>query len=141
MKKLLVLPVLLSAVLVACAVGLAQEATPYADSSSVFSQLDKNSNGTTTQLIMHAPAGDVLAMYVGRAPRQMYTKQDELLIVVSGHGTANVGYPAYELKPGSVLSIPRNSAFQITANGRSLIKAYLIATPYDNPGNKRVLEP
>jgi mannose-6-phosphate isomerase-like protein (cupin superfamily) len=92
-------------------------------------------------MIMHAAAGDVLAVYIGRAPRQVYTKQDELLIVLSGHGTANVGYPSYDLKPGSVLSIPRNTAFQITASGRSPIKAYVIATPHDDPNNKRVLEP
>jgi mannose-6-phosphate isomerase-like protein (cupin superfamily) len=90
---------------------------------------------------MHAPAGDVLAVYIGRAPRQVYTKQDELLIVLSGHGTANVGYPSYDLQPGSVLSIARNTAFQITATGNSPIKAYLIASPHDNPNNKRVLEP
>ncbi|HLI95420.1 MAG TPA: hypothetical protein VKT72_04935 [Candidatus Baltobacteraceae bacterium] len=141
MRKLLAFPAALSALLLGCAVGLAQDASPYADSSAVFSQLAQDANGTTSQLVMHAPAGDVLAVYIGRAPRQVYTKQDELLIVLSGHGTANVGYPSYDLKPGSVLSIARNTAFQISATGRSPIKGYLIATPQDDPSNKRVLEP
>ncbi len=91
-------------------------------------------------MIMHAPAGDVLATYIGHAPHQVYSKQDELLIVVSGHGTANVGYPSFDVKPGSVLSIPRNTAFEISATGSAPIKAYVIATPYDDPNNKRILE-
>jgi mannose-6-phosphate isomerase-like protein (cupin superfamily) len=98
-------------------------------------------NGMVSQPVMHAPAGDVLAVYVGRAPRQVYSRQDMLFFVISGHGTANVGYPAYDLKPGSVLSIPRNTAFQITATGRAPIKAYLLASPGDNPNDKKVLNP
>lgn len=141
MRKVLALPVALSALLLACAVGLAQDATPYADSSAAFAQLQQDRTGMTSQLVMHAPAGDVLAVYIGRTSKQLYTKQDELLIVLSGHGTASVGYPSYDLKPGSVLSIARNTAFQITASGKAPIKAYLIATPYDDPSNKRVLEP
>jgi mannose-6-phosphate isomerase-like protein (cupin superfamily) len=140
MNKLTTLGLVMSTIVLAYAAGRAQEAGPYADASSAFSQIQSNSNGTVTQPIMHAPAGDVLAVYIGRAPRQVYSKQDELLFVISGHGTANVGYPSYDLKPGSVLSIPRNTAFQITATGAP-IKAYLVATPGDDPNNKRVLEP
>jgi mannose-6-phosphate isomerase-like protein (cupin superfamily) len=141
MRKMLALPAALSALLLACAVGLAQDASPYADSSAVFSQMQKDPSGTISQLIMHAPAGDVMAVYIGRTSRAMYTKQDELLIVLSGHGTANVGYPSYDLKPGSIVSIQRNTAFQIKATGTAPIKGYLIATPYDDPNNRRVLEP
>src|SRR5579875_2675095 len=100
MRKVLALPVALSALLLACAVGLAQDATPYADSSAAFAQLQQDRTGMTSQLVMHAPAGDVLAVYIGRTSKQLYTKQDELLIVLSGHGTASVGYPSYDLKPG-----------------------------------------
>jgi mannose-6-phosphate isomerase-like protein (cupin superfamily) len=141
MRKMLVTAGALSALSLVCGIALAQDATPYADSSAVFSQMEKNTGGAVAQPIMHAPAGDVLAVYIVRTARQMYTKQDELLIVLSGHGTANVGYPQYDLKPGSVVSIPRNTAFQIVANGRSPIKAYVIATPNNDPNNKRVLEP
>lgn len=141
MRKLLVVPAVLSALALACAVGLAQDASNFADSSTVFSQMHANTNGAIEQQIMHAPAGDVLAVFIGRTARQMYSKQDELLIVLSGHGTANVGYPSYQIQPGSVVSIPRNTAFQIVSNGRAPIKAYVIATPGDNPNDKRVLEP
>jgi mannose-6-phosphate isomerase-like protein (cupin superfamily) len=141
MKKPVILALALGTAALAFAAGRAQEASPYADASMVFSQLQADGNGTVSQPIMHAPAGDVLAVYIGRAPRQVYTKQDELLFIISGHGTANVGYPSYQLKPGSVLSIPRNTAFQITADGRAPIKAYLVASPNDDPSNKRILEP
>ena len=141
MKKPLTLAAVIAAVALAYAAGRAQEAAPYADASAVFSQLQADRNGTVSQSIMHAPAGDVLAVYVGRAPRQVYTKQDNLLYVISGNGTANVGYPSYDLKPGSILSIARNTAFQITASGPAPIKAILIASPNDDPNNKRVLEP
>ncbi len=130
----------LSAILLACAAALAQEASPYADSSTSFAQLQPDMNGTVTQPIMHAPAGDVIAEYIGRTSHEMYSKQDELLIILSGHGSATVGYPSFQLKPGSVLSIPRNTAFQIMATGRAPLKVYLIATPADNPNDKHVLE-
>jgi mannose-6-phosphate isomerase-like protein (cupin superfamily) len=141
MKKIITLVLALSALVLAYAAGRAQEAAPYADASTAFSQLEPDKNGTVTQPIMHAPAGDVLAVYIGRAPRQVYAKQDELFFVISGHGTANVGYPSYDLKPGSVLAIPRNTAFQITATGNVPIKAYMVATPNYDPNDKRVLEP
>jgi mannose-6-phosphate isomerase-like protein (cupin superfamily) len=141
MKKSLALPITLAAVLLVCGVGLAQDATPFADASTVFAQMSKDTGGAVEQPIMHAPAGDVLAAYIVRTSKEMYSNQDELLIVISGHGTANVGYPKYDVKPGSVVSIPRNTAFQIIATGRSPIKAYVIASPNDDPGNKRVLEP
>lgn len=141
MTKLLALPAVIAALALAGAIGLAQDATPYADSSTVFAQLPKDTRGAVQQPIMHAPAGDVLAVYIVRTAHEIYAKQDELLIVLSGHGTAIVGYPSYQLKPGSVLSIPRNNAFQIVATGGSPIKAYVIATPHDDPNDKRVLEP
>lgn len=141
MKRLLAIPAVLSGVVLACAVGLAQDASNFADSSTVFAQMQKDTGGAVEQQIMHAPAGDVLAVYIVRTARQMYTKQDELLIVLSGHGTANVGYPSYTIKPGSVVSLPRNTAFQIISSGKSPIKAYVIASPNDDPNNKRVLEP
>lgn len=141
MKKLLALSAAFSALALAGAVAIAQEASPFADSSAAFAQLPKDTGGAVQQQIMHAPAGDVMAVYIVRTAREMYTKQDELLIVLSGHGTANVGYPSYQLQPGSVVSIPRNTAFQIASNGRAPIKAYVIVTPSDNPNDKRVLEP
>lgn len=141
MRKLLALPLVLAALGFAAGIGLAQDATPFADSSAVFAQLPKDTRGAVQQPVMHAPAGDVLAAYIVRTAHEVYSKQDELLIVLSGHGTASVGYPTYDLKPGSVLSIPRNTAFQITATGNAPLKAYVIATPYDNPDDKHVLEP
>ena len=141
MKKLLVLPVALAALALAGAIGLAQDAGPYADSSAVFSQMSSNTQGAVEQSVMHSPVGDVLAVYIVRTAQEVYTKQDELVIVLSGHGKATVGYPSYDLKPGSLLSIPRNTAFQITASGNAPIKAYVIATPSDNPNDKRVLHP
>lgn len=141
MTRLLAPSVVLSALLCAGTLALAQDATPFADSSTVFSQLQQNTNGVVSQQIMHAPAGDVLAMYVVRTARARYTKQDELLIVLSGHGTASIGYPSYELKPGSVISIPRNTAYQIVATGKAPIKAYVIATPNDDSNDRQVLEP
>lgn len=141
MKKLLALPVILGALGLAGAIGLAQDAGAYADSSAVFSQLPHQTGGAVEQQVMHAPAGDVLAVYIVRTAQEVYSKQDELVIVLSGHGRASVGYPSYDLKPGSVLSIPRNTAFQISATGTAPIKAYVIATPNDNPNDKRVLQP
>lgn len=141
MRKLLAVPAALAALALACAVGLAQDDSNFANSSDVFSQMHPDSSGAIAQEIMHAPVGDVLAVYIGHTARQMYTKQDELLIVLSGHGTANVGYPSYTIQPGSVVSIPRNTAFQILSNGKSPIKAYVIASPSDNPNDKHVLEP
>jgi mannose-6-phosphate isomerase-like protein (cupin superfamily) len=141
MKNFTTIALALSVLVFGYAAVRAQEASPYADASSSFAQLQPDQNGTVTQPIMHAPAGDVLAVYIGRAPRQVYSKQDELFIVISGQGIANVGYPSYNLKPGSVLSIPRDTAFQIASTGRTPIKAYLVASPNDDPGNKRVLEP
>jgi mannose-6-phosphate isomerase-like protein (cupin superfamily) len=141
MKKSVILALALAAVVLAYSAGRAQEALTYADSSTAFSQLQQDTNGTVMQPIMHVSAGDVLAVIIGRAPRQVFTKQDELLYVVSGHGTAMVGYPSYALKPGSVLSIARNTAFQITASGNAPIKAIMIASPNFDPNDKRVLEP
>lgn len=119
----------------------AQDNAAMADSNAAFAALQPDSNGTVTHSVMHAPAGDVVAMYVGRLPRQVYTKQDELIYVVSGYGTAQVGYPSFDVKPGIVLSVPRNTAFQITASGSQPIKAIMIATPGDNPENKKILQP
>lgn len=141
MKKLLAIPAILAAAGLAGAVGVAQDAGAYADSSAVFSQLPRDTAGAVEQPIMHAPAGDVLAVYIVRTAQEVYSKQDELVIVLSGHGKATVGYPSYDLKPGSVLSIPRNTAFQISKTGNAPIKAYVIATPNDNPNDKRVLQP
>ncbi|HET7813960.1 MAG TPA: cupin domain-containing protein [Candidatus Baltobacteraceae bacterium] len=120
--------------------GQAQEmGTPAADTNSVFAAMTPDSNGTVAQKIMNAPAGDVLALEIGRLPKQVYTKQDDLLYVVSGYGTASIGYPTVDVKPGSLVSIPRNTAFEVKANGNAPIRAILIATPHDNPDNKRVL--
>lgn len=112
---------------------------PAADTNSVFAAMTPDSNGTVAQKVMSAPAGDVLALEIGRLPKQVYTKQDDLLYIVSGYGTASVGYPTVNLKAGSIVSIPRNTAFEIKANGNAPIRAILIATPHDNPENKRVL--
>ena len=141
MKRLVALAAALATVALAYTMGRAQETgTPYADTNAIFGQLDADRNGTVPQQIMHTPAGDVLAMYIGKAPRQMYTKQDELIYVISGQGTANVGYPSYTLKPGSLLSIPRKTAFAITSTGSIPIKALVIASPNNDPNDKQVLE-
>jgi len=140
MKKWLALSGVLAAVVLAYAVGRGDD-SPFADSSAVFSQLHADMTGAVAAPVMHAPAGDVLAVYVGRTSRELYTNEDQLLIVISGHGNATVGYPSYTLQPGSVLSIPRDTAFQITASGKAPLKAYVIASPHDDPNNKRVLEP
>ncbi len=134
--------ILLAFGLGAIAVG-AQEgnATSVQDVSQAFSQISTDTGGTAVQPIMHAPAGDVLAVYIVRAPRQLFSKQDELFYVISGRGTANIGYPSYDVKPGSIISIPRNTAFEIAASGRAPIKALLIATPNNNPNDKKVLQP
>ena len=110
------------------------------DASAAFAQLQPDMTGTVSQPIMHAPAGDVLAVYYGQAPRQRYTKQDELLYIIAGHGTAQIGYPSYQLKPGSVVSIPRNSAFTIQASGRNPIKAIVIASPSNDPSDRQILD-
>ena len=141
MRRLLTLPIVLTALALGAGIALAQDASPFADSSAVFAQMPNDTRGAVEQPVMHAPAGDVLAVYIVRTAHEVYTKQDELLIVLSGHGTATVGYPSYQLKPGSVLSIRRDTAFQITSTGNAPIKAYVIATPSDDPNNKRVLEP
>lgn len=141
MKNLLAIPAVMAAIALAGAIAVAQDAAGYADSSAVFAQLPHDTRGAVEQQIMHAPAGDVLAVYIVRTAQEVYTKQDELVIVLSGHGKATVGYPSYDLKPGSVLAIPRNTAFQISATGNAPIKAYVIATPNDNPNDKRVLQP
>ncbi len=142
MKNLITAAAILSAFgLGAVAVHAQENATSVQDASQAFAQLPADTGGTVVQPIMHAPAGDVLAVYIVRAPRQIFSKQDELFYVISGHGTTNVGYPSYEVKPGSLISIPRNTSFQITSSGRAPIKAILIATPSNNPDNKKVLEP
>ena len=123
----------------AVAVHAQDAAQASADSNSVFAAMQPDSNGTVAQKIMHAPAGDVLALYIGRMPKQVYTKQDDLLYVVSGYGTASVGYPTFDIKPGSLVSIPRSTAFEIRATGNAPIRAILIASPSDNPDNKKVL--
>ncbi len=112
---------------------------PTADTVSIFAAMRPDSNGTVAQNVMHAPAGDVMALYIGKLPKQVYTKQDDLLYIVSGYGTAAVGYPTFDVKPGTIVSVPRNTAFEITASGNQPIKALLIASPHDNPDNKRVL--
>ncbi len=119
----------------------AQEAASAAvsDASAAFAQLSPDASGTVMQQIAHAPAGDVLAVYIGHAPRQVYAKQDELFYVISGHGTASVGYPSFDVKPGSVISVPRNTSFEITSDGVAPIKAILIASPSNDPAGKRVL--
>ena len=140
MKKSLALAGALAAVVLAYAVGRSDDSN-FANASSAFAQLHADMNGAVAQPIMHAPAGDVLAVFIGRTSRELYANEDQLLIVISGHGTANVGYPSYDVQPGSVISIPRNTAFQIKASGRSPIKAYVVASPQDDPNGKRVLEP
>ncbi len=109
------------------------------DASAAFAQLSADPQGTVWRNIVHAPAGDVLAMYIGHAPRQVYAKQDELIYVVSGRGTAAVGYPSYDIQPGSVISIPRNTAFEISSTGTTPIKALVIASPNNDPADKRIL--
>lgn len=139
-----VLPIAAAAVILgvgamAMSVQAQSMGAPAADTNSVFAAMTPDSNGTVAQKIMSAPAGDVLALEIGRLPKQVYTKQDDLLYIVSGYGTASVGYPTVDVKAGSLVSIPRNTAFEIKANGNAPIRAILIATPHDNPDNKRVL--
>lgn len=141
MKKLLALSAALPALALAGAVAIAQDASPFADSSATFAQLNKDTGGIVQQQVMHAAAGDVMAAYIVRTALAMYSKQDEIVIVLSGHGSATVGYPSYQLQPGSFVSIPRNTAFQIISTGKAPIKAYIIASPSDNPNDRRVLQP
>jgi mannose-6-phosphate isomerase-like protein (cupin superfamily) len=136
-----VLPIAAAAALAVAAIAAGAQQSPVVDAGTAFAQIQPDMNGTVTQPIMHAPAGDVVAEYIGRAPRQVYSNQDELLYVISGHGTAALGYPTYQLRPGSVISIPRNTAFAITAAGNQPLKAIMIASPIDDPSNKHVLEP
>ncbi len=138
MKRFLPLAAIL-AMLAAGSVVQAQDRNLTVDSDSTFRAMQADSNGTVAQKLMHAPAGDVLALYIGRLPKQVYTKQDDLLYIISGYGHASVGYPSFDVKPGSIISIPRNSAFEIQSTGAGPIKAILIATPQDNPDNKKVL--
>jgi mannose-6-phosphate isomerase-like protein (cupin superfamily) len=140
MKKTLALAAALAAIVLAYGIGRSEDAA-YADASAAFSQLNVDMSGAVAAPVTHAPMGDVLAVYIGRTAHEMYANEDQLLIVISGHGTANIGYPTYQLKPGSVVSIPRDTAFQIIASGREPIKAYVVASPSDNPDNKKVLEP
>lgn len=140
MKKLLAFAGVLGALVLAYGVGRSED-TALTDASAAFAQLHADMSGSVAQPVTHTAAGDVLAVYVGRTSREVYKSEDQLLIVISGHGTANVGYPTYNLQPGSVLSIPRNTAFQIQATGKAPIKAYVIASPNDDPNGKRVLEP
>ena len=140
MKKSIALAAALAAAVFAYTLGSAQESSPYADVGAAFRQIDPDQSGTVSQPIMHVSAGDVLAVYIGHAPRQMFSKQDELFYVISGYGTANVGYPAYALKPGSLLSIPRSTAFEITSAGNAPIKALLIASPSNDPNDKHILQ-
>lgn len=140
MKKAVTATALLAAVaLGAIAVQAQESGATVADASSAFSQLEADREGTVMQPIMHAPAGDVLAVYIGSAPKQVFSKQDELMYVISGHGTAQLGYPSFGVKPGSVISIPRNTAFEIHAIGNAPIKAILVASPGNDPNNKRIL--
>lgn len=140
MKKAVTAAALLIAVaLGAIAVQAQDNDATVGDASQAFSQLEADRDGTVMQPIMHAPAGDVLAVYIGTAPRQVFSKQDELLYVISGHGNAQLGYPSFPVKPGSVISIPRNTAFQINATGNAPIKAILVASPHNNPDDKRIL--
>ena len=118
----------------------AQEAPSVVSASPAFAQIQPDMQGTVTQPVMHAPGADVIAAYVGHAPKQVYSKQDELFYVISGHGTATVGYPSYDVGPGSVISVPRNTAFEIVARGGAPIKVLLIASPGDNPQDKKILE-
>lgn len=138
MKRLLPLVAAL-AVLSAGATVQAQDRQFTVDTNAAFTAMQPDSNGTVAQTLMHAPAGDVIALEIGKLPRQVYTKQDDLLYVVSGYGSASVGYPTFDIKPGSILSIPRNSAFEIKSTGAGPIRALLIATPKDDPSNKRIL--
>lgn len=142
MRKAVTAAALLLTIAAGCIAAQAQQTggATVGDASAAFRQLEADRNGTVSQQIMHAPAGDVLAIYIGRAPRQVYGKQDELLYVISGHGTAALGYPSFPVKPGSVISIPRSTAFTISASGGAPIKAILIASPHYDPGDKRILE-
>lgn len=123
----------------AVAVHAQETGQTVSDTNAVFDAMRPDSNGTVADKITHAPAGDVLALYIGRMPKQMYSKQDDLLYIVSGFGTASVGYPTFDIKAGSVVSIPRNTAFEIRAHGNQMIKAILIASPSDNPDDKHIL--
>src|SRR5579883_3392736 len=109
MKKVLPVTALLAAVALATFAARAQEAPSVVSASPAFAQLQPDMQGTVTQPLMHAPAGDVIAVYFGRAPKQVYSKQDELIYVISGHGSVTVGYPSYDVGPGSLISIPRNT--------------------------------
>ena len=141
MKNTLLIAALLGTLGFGTLLVQAQEAPNVVSASQAFAAIQPDMQGTVTQPILHAPAGDVLAVYVGHAPKQVYTKQDELFYVISGHGTASVGYPSYQVGPGSVISVPRSTAFEITANGSAPLKAILIASPSDNPADKKILEP
>ena len=140
MNKVLAAALLTGALALGTLAVRAQEAQNVASASTAFSQLQPDMQGTVTQPVMHAPAGDVVAVYFGRAPKQVYSKQDELFYVISGHGSVTIGYPSYDIGPGSVVSIPRNTAFDVLARGNAPVKALLIASPSDNPQDKKILE-
>ncbi len=141
MKKYLVAAAVVAAFGLGALTVKAQDQAPAAVSAGqAFSQIQPDMQGMVTQPITHSAAGDVLAAYIGHAPRQVYHKQDELIYVISGNGTAAVGYPSYPIGPGSVLSIPRSTSFEITAAGRSPIKAIVIASPQNDPSDKQILD-
>jgi mannose-6-phosphate isomerase-like protein (cupin superfamily) len=138
MKKAATLAAVLAAVMLAYAAGRAQDETRFADTAAIFSQMQPDPSGAVVEPALHAPAGDVETLIIGHAPRQVRTREDQLLYVISGRGTASVGYPSYEIKPGSVISIPRNTAYEITSR-HGPIRALLIATPRVDPGDKKIL--
>ena len=140
MNKALSATALLGALALGTLVTGAQEAPNVVSASPAFAQLQPDMQGTVTQPLMHAAAGDVIAVYFGRAPKQVYSKQDELFYVISGHGSVTIGYPSYDIGPGSVVSIPRNTAFDVLAHGNAPVKAILVASPSDNPSDKKILE-
>lgn len=140
MKKYAAAAAILAAFALASIGVRAQEAAAVTSASSAFAQIQPDMQGMVTQPITHTASGDMLAAYIGHAPKQVYTKTDQTLYVISGNGTVSVGYPSYDVSPGSVISIPRNTAFEITAHGRDAIKAILIASPGYDASDKKVLE-
>ncbi len=93
--------------------------------------------GITGKLLGHAPAGDIEVIDIMNATPHVHARIDEVVYVISGHGTGTIGSKEYTISAGDVAVLPRGVAHSLKAVGGAPVRLLGIAYPKDSPNDMK----
>ncbi|GAC1497889.1 MAG: hypothetical protein NVS1B14_00510 [Vulcanimicrobiaceae bacterium] len=102
--------------------------------SDVYPKLAPGING---KMLGHVPGGDIEVIDIMNATPHIHAHIDEVVYVISGHGTGTIGASAYTFSPGDVVVLPRGVAHSLKASGGTPVRLLGIAYPKDLPSDMK----